>query len=74
MATKVEFEVEGSTVEDLGNNAVATAEQVSGPHKYEFTQMGRVREDASYAEGGLNEIPKRVITRWRQEFIIKVDF
>ena len=72
--TKVEFEVEGSTVDELLINAEAVADQVANGHKWNIVYAGLAQEADSYTEGGLAEIPKRVITRWRQEFRIKVDF
>ena len=74
MATKVEFEVEGSTVGDLWSNAVRTAKRVAGGDTYEITHIGHVQEADSVSESdGFGNV-ERVITRWRQEFVIKVDF
>lgn len=74
MATKVEFEVEGSTVGELWSNAVRTAKQVSGDRTYEVIESGRVEEADSISNGDGYGNVERVITRWRQHFVIKVDF
>jgi len=74
MVTKVEFEVEGSTVEELLDNAMNTAVQVAGGKEWSILQRGRVQEADSVSDGNGYGNVQRIITRWRQEFVIKVDF
>ena len=72
--TTVDFEVEGSTVEELMDNAVMVATQVAGEYDWTLTHAGHVEEADSYIEGGLGEAPRKHIIRWKQEFRIKVDY
>jgi hypothetical protein len=72
--TTVDFEVEGSTVENLMDNAVATATQVAGEHDWTIVHAGHVEPVEYYVDSYIGEIPQKSITRWKQEFRVKVDF
>jgi hypothetical protein len=71
--TTVDFTAEGATVDDLLNNAVDIATRVAGEHDWTLEWSGRVYEAESMDEWGVQAPKTHIITRWKQEYQIKVD-